>query len=130
MTARASESSSSDTSKKSSGDRDRMWSENILAALHELPEAPRPRGPRRDFRGEAIKARFLSDRLKGYDVHSKDVRIAKTVKRGIPRSRPARWPQRPDGPGLDGSEQALKFILATRFVDVASGFLPTARVRR
>jgi hypothetical protein len=62
------------------GDRDAMSTEEILAALHDLDEAPWV-----DLKGKPLAARGLASRLRQYEVHSKTVRIGENTAKGYTR---------------------------------------------
>jgi hypothetical protein len=64
------------------GDRDAMGSEEILATLCDLDEAPWAE----IAGGKPLNARGLGQRLRKYDVHSGNVRIANVVVKGYKRA--------------------------------------------
>lgn len=59
------------------GERDEMSTEQILAALIELDESPWG-----DLYGRALNPRGLAQRLRKYEVSSKNVRIGETIVKG------------------------------------------------
>jgi hypothetical protein len=62
------------------GDYDAMSTEAILAGLHSLDEAPWA-----DLRGKPLDPRGLAQRLRQYEVKSRNVRIGEQVARGYRR---------------------------------------------
>ena len=62
------------------GDRDSLWTEEILVSLINLEESPWG-----DLRGKPIDSRRLSNLLKPYGVGSKQVRIGEQNQRGYTR---------------------------------------------
>ncbi|MDT8322000.1 MAG: DUF3631 domain-containing protein [Xanthomonadales bacterium] len=66
--------------KKVFGDRPAIFTDDILKALNGLDEAPWG-----NLRGHALDARGLANRLRQYDISSKDVRIGDAVRKGYAR---------------------------------------------
>jgi hypothetical protein len=62
------------------GDRDAMFTDDILGALHDIEESPWA-----DIRGKALDARGLSRRLRKYGARPKDVRIGPKASKGYTR---------------------------------------------
>lgn len=60
---------------------DRLWTEDILAVLTKMDEAPWG-----DLRGKPLDARGLARRLRRFDVRPVDVRIGEQVKKGYHRA--------------------------------------------
>lgn len=57
------------------GDHDAMFTEDVLAALHKIEEAPWA-----DLRGKPLDSRGLSSRLRPYGINPKQVRIGESRK--------------------------------------------------
>jgi hypothetical protein len=62
-------------------DGDAMFTEHLLAALHDLDESPWS-----DLRGKPLDARGLANRLRQYQVTSTTVRIGEQIAKGYKRS--------------------------------------------
>lgn len=63
------------------GDRDQMATDDIIKALCAIEEAPWG-----DIRGKAIDARGLANRLRGYGVGSKNLRLGTHIVKGYART--------------------------------------------
>jgi hypothetical protein len=56
---------------------DAMWTETLLATLHERPESPW-----KDIRGKPLNDRGLAKRLKGHCIRSRDIKLNGQVRKG------------------------------------------------
>lgn len=63
------------------GDREMLATDEILKGLCALSESPW-----NDIRGKSMDARGLANRIKGYGIHSKNVRIGAGVSKGYARA--------------------------------------------
>jgi hypothetical protein len=63
------------------GERQTMWTEDLVSALNSLEESPWA-----ELRKGPLNARALAQRLRRYDVRTKDIRVGAVVKKGYDRS--------------------------------------------
>jgi hypothetical protein len=104
------------------GDRDSMWTTEILAALIDLEESPWG-----DLKGKSLDARHLSNFLKPYGVTSKQVRIGEVNQRGYTRG--SLWdawarylpPKEEDSPGSLGQSPLVAATAATNATSKTPG---------
>jgi hypothetical protein len=111
------------------GDADKLWTETILASLHDVPEAPWG-----DWFGHPLKDRELAKLLKPYGIRSRDVKIDGTNHKGYYREQFVKsWESYVGGTSATGATGATaqasgQIEKATQGLPSATGEAPNGQV--